>query len=131
MMSHRRLLAFVTIAVTASLALTACGGKSDSSGTGTGTGAKTALTFAYPSDIPSVDQGPYSSLPRQLGYWDSLDVKDVLLNGVEAVNAVALGRADVGSAASSNVIDAVASGANVVAIFTIYPHSFVYPAVPH
>jgi NitT/TauT family transport system substrate-binding protein len=127
MVGRKRMMALVALA-TASLMVAACGNKTDNSTPGNG--EKVPLTFAYPSDIPSVDQAPYSSLPRELGYWDSLDVKDLLLNGVEAINAVALGRADVASAPSANVIDAVGSGANVVSIFAIYPNSFSYPAVP-
>jgi NitT/TauT family transport system substrate-binding protein len=91
---------------------------------------KVSITMAYSSPIPSVDEGIYSSLPQALGYWKSLNVTSLRLNGVDAVNAVALGKADIGTTATPEVIDAIAKNANLVCIYAIYTDSFVYPAVP-
>ncbi|MCU1482179.1 MAG: hypothetical protein JWQ19_2965 [Subtercola sp.] len=130
-------LAVVVGAVTALAlgTLAACGSGSNdsaasaSSGSG-GSGTTTTLSLAHPSPVVSADTSLYFSTPESLGFWNGLDVKHDLMNGVDVINAVALGKDDVGIAPTPNVIDAVAKGTDIQSIYTIYPRSFSYPAAP-
>lgn len=110
--------------------------ETDAEGGTTAPEASTELikaSYGVATSVPTPAQGPYTSLPTILGYWEDegLDVEVMGFDGAGAVfQAIAANKVDAGQGPPSPLFAAIASGTGLKAFYDHVPKNFLMPQVP-